>query len=211
MKYIITLCLVFISFLSKGQFTDDSRVYHSYNEKAKTSEYLVFFKKENQVRYWNDNNLDQVTLKIVSGKVEDKNLIVQFPNSSAQYKLYIKPRDKNGLTQIICINPNKSEQEFFPVMHCIPTRLKYSTKNKNGVTEYLYFDHNPEINNIFYASSINTKKIPLEIIETKYPNNYGTKVKFPNDSKVYILKTAKNKIDIICTNPDGSVQTFYLE
>ncbi len=210
MRYFIVLLLLTSIFPSlEGQVLDNyPSTYSSVGEQVKTTKYLSFSKTLNEVRYWTDNNLDQVILKIKSGKVGDKNLIVTFPNSSKQYQLSFE----NNFTDITCINSDESEQKFRIVMHCIPSRSKFVFGNDGAVKEYLYFDYYVTLKDIYYSSSVNPNRILLEIIELDYSNNETKiKVKFPNDTKVYTLKMGNNDTQVTCTSPEGLVQTFYIK
>ena len=65
---------------------------------------------------------------------------------------------------------------------------------------------------IYYASSLNSKRITLDTIEwvnDAKTNSQAANIRFPGDAKQYYLVFINEKI--ICTNPDGSKQTFYQE
>lgn len=80
-------------------------------------------------------------------------------------------------------------------------KTTYVSKN-NGTTEYLHTTYPLAF---FYSSSKNPKQIELKSVGGDMMTNIY-KVSFPNDIKVYVLKMEGNKI--ICTNPDGTKQTF---
>lgn len=88
---------------------------------------------------------------------------------------------------------------------------KYICTNPNGSKEYLRITRD---NKIYYSSSYNPHNdIPLTILNPNTPFldfQKGTKVKFPNDNKVYILKGSASCSNIItCKNPDGTTQEFH--
>lgn len=88
---------------------------------------------------------------------------------------------------------------------------KYWCENKDGTIEYLKIDWDNK--KIFYSSNLNTKDVPLTILnpETNFLDclGQGTKVRFPNDHKVYQLNgTCSCANMIICTNPDNTKQEF---
>ncbi len=88
---------------------------------------------------------------------------------------------------------------------------KLECKNPNELIEYLKI--NKEQKRIFYSSGNNPEDIPLQIINPQIPflNHFGegTKVKFPNDTKIYELKGYSGENYIECIHSDKSVQTFY--
>lgn len=88
---------------------------------------------------------------------------------------------------------------------------KYRCENKNGTIEYLKIDWDNQ--KIYYSSNLNTKDVPLTILnpETNFLDCFGvgTKVKFPNDNKVYRLNGSCSCANMIfCTNPDNTKQEF---
>lgn len=89
--------------------------------------------------------------------------------------------------------------------------IKYICKNANGTYEYLRIDYDNK--KIWYSSSLNKQDIPLIILNPEVElidSQKGTKVKFPNDNKIYVLKGSASCANIItCYNPDGSTQEFH--
>lgn len=86
----------------------------------------------------------------------------------------------------------------------------FTCKNPNGITETLLatFDTEGKRGFIYKNSKNPNREIPLTIISNE--NDETFVVNFPNDKKPYILKTCIACPEIICNNPDGSVQTFNL-
>ncbi len=91
---------------------------------------------------------------------------------------------------------------------------KFGCKNSNGVIEYLKISNDNQ--KILYSTSHNPQQdITLKILN---PNSTfleyfgeGTKVQFPNDSKIYILKAYPSDENFIeCINPDKTLQKFYM-
>ncbi len=89
---------------------------------------------------------------------------------------------------------------------------RFSCKNPKGLIEYLKIGKKKQ--KIFYATSKNSEEdIPLKILNPNatFLDYYGegTKVQFPNDNKIYILKVYPSCENFIeCHNPDGTVQKF---
>ncbi|MDX1905301.1 MAG: hypothetical protein SFU27_14200 [Thermonemataceae bacterium] len=83
-------------------------------------------------------------------------------------------------------------------------------KNPNGSTETLLatFDTEGKRGFIYKNSKNPDKEIPLTIVSND--NDETFVVNFPNDKKSYTLKTCIACPEIVCNNPDGSVQTFSL-
>lgn len=85
---------------------------------------------------------------------------------------------------------------------------KLISKNANGSEEYLY--HHRKAN--FYEYATNTRPKRIRLINVKKIMVDGQKVqvvKFPGNKALYQL--AATRFQLICTNPDGSRQTFLEE
>ena len=187
------------------------RVYYTYDENTKLEEYLSF-EVNNELLYWNDQKLDKIKLEIASGSREEGLLVVKFPGSEENYQL----KFSEDHLFMFCTNPNGSIQRFEPPLMCIPDLSKYTTTNANGTKEHIFVYYFPTPREFYYESSINPQRVKLnDELDTDNNadghslNNY--KVKFPESSEVYHLKLIWDKNQIICTNPNGSKQTFEQE
>ncbi len=104
---------------------------------------------------------------------------------------------------------------LFITTWCLPqfAQAQYITRlvttNSNGAHEYLYYDARGDI--FQYASDANLTKVRLVKVEkTTGSDGYPVyKVKFPGNQAIYILNEGITRW--LCTNPDGSVQTFTIE
>ena len=212
MKYFIIIWLLSLLLIKVNaqETTVGQGVYLSGNEKLQMTEYLNFDTQNKEVWYWNDANLDKIKLEMVSGSLNSKKIIVKFPESTQQY--YLNFSDENRWK---CKTLNGNIQEFHPAMKCIPYRQKFTSTSANSVKEYIYMDgFIAPFGTIYYESSINPQRITLEstefVIDSK-TNSQAVNVKFPGDYKLYYLVFDLNNEKIICTNPDGSKQTFEQE
>jgi hypothetical protein len=88
---------------------------------------------------------------------------------------------------------------------------KYTSKNTNGTIETLWIDYEPndkgEMGKKIYYQS-NSQKTRLELQNLEETKDGETKVKFPNDSQIYILKDGTAMGELICLNPNGKTQVF---
>jgi hypothetical protein len=91
---------------------------------------------------------------------------------------------------------------------------KYICKNPNGITETLWIEPQPPNTqgenqvHFFYQSS--QQKTRTQLIYVPRATQATFHVKFPNDPKIYALRYGKQMGELICTNPDGSEQTFLI-
>ncbi|HAS47663.1 MAG TPA: hypothetical protein DCS93_44710 [Microscillaceae bacterium] len=92
---------------------------------------------------------------------------------------------------------------------------KYESKNfyGNGITEYLLVKYSNNKKQVFYYNSARPKPIKLIVISDKdFFSKKGscgannTKVRFPNDHKVYEIKSAPG--EMYCVHPNGKRQDY---
>ncbi len=88
---------------------------------------------------------------------------------------------------------------------------KYTYQSANGTIETLWIEYEPNdkgdmIQRIYYQNNKQTKRIELQNLDKA--NDGETKVKFPNDAQVYVLKDGAAMGELICVNPDGKEQIF---
>lgn len=93
---------------------------------------------------------------------------------------------------------------------------KFTSKNfyGNGINEHLVMAGNGKKITYYYYTSTRSQRIKLIVVSSKEINHgYGTegtlitKVRFPNDTKVYKLIFTVGQIE--CVHPNGKKQMFY--
>jgi hypothetical protein len=192
--YVFSLLYLSVSFLPSA-----AQIYKSENfENQGVSEYIQFTMLA-PLAYWTSQNSQKIMLEVREGQslvdMTQQPFDVNFPGSKQIYKLSIVS-DK-----LLCVHPDGRKQWFT----YLP--LVYQSKNfeQQGVTEYLQLDKNGQY--LYFTNQTLGNKVSLQTVSPQ--NTYPTKVKFPNDSKVYRFDFMPACFgDLICTHPDGRKQVF---
>lgn len=192
-RYLLSFALILCSMaLTKAQ----NRQYIRYAlDEINTGDKCIYRSvKGDLFEYTANNRSRRIKLILVSQKKITYSDIytVRFPGKSATYQLVFEGE------LLTCTNPDGSRQSFH-------LEDKLVSKSKNGLIEYLYGRNVPP--RFYYNNNRKTKKVEL-----LYASRQDSEIsmKFPGSNKIYKLKTLANG-NVICTNPDGSKQTFVLQ